>query len=88
MNICLCGAEATYPHAADCPWPQYRCTDAQADRWQEARAALRDSADFFAPPEEQRTLYQEGACKPGWVEGMPLPAAKPLYEPGVSDPRD
>jgi hypothetical protein len=37
--------------------------------------------EFFAPPVEQRNLFQEGVCRPGWVEGMPLPAAKPLYEP-------
>lgn len=42
---------------------------------------MTDEADFFAPREEQRNLYQEGVCVPGWIEGMPLPAAEPLYAP-------
>lgn len=35
---------------------------------------------FLAPP-VQRTLYQENVVKPGWIEGMPLPATAPLYTP-------
>ncbi len=42
---------------------------------------MTDEQDFFAPAPVQPTLYQEGVCGPGWVEGMPLPAAEPLYEP-------
>lgn len=43
--------------------------------------------DFFAPPEEQRTLFQEDVCRPGWVEGLPLPAAEPLYTPNDPTPQ-
>lgn len=51
-----------------------------------------DEADFFAPPEEQRTLFQEGMnVETGkWVGAMPEPAAPALYTPNEasSNPGD
>jgi hypothetical protein len=46
----------------------------------------KDELDFFAPAEVQRTLFQEDVCRPGWVEGMPLPAAPSLYTPNEPGP--
>jgi hypothetical protein len=39
--------------------------------------------DFFAVQPEQRTLYQENVCRPGWVQPMPEPPADPLYIPNA-----
>lgn len=44
-NICCCGAEAGYPHASDCPYPLYRGTEAQYDRWLAARFARREGIE-------------------------------------------
>jgi len=46
MNICLCGAEAGYPHDQDCPYPLYKTTHEKATReqyqvWNQARKARR-----------------------------------------------
>ena len=41
FNLCLCGAQASYPHAAECPYPLYNCRDdKRADEWFEACRAL------------------------------------------------
>ena len=50
--------------------------------------AADDAADYFAPPEEQRTLIQcaEESMGAGWVETLPQPAAPPLYTPSESGP--
>lgn len=41
MNICLCGSEAGYPHAHDCPRPLFRCGEAEEARWLAERERLR-----------------------------------------------
>jgi len=41
MNICLCGAEAGYPHDKDCPYPLYKATHEQYQVWIQARKARR-----------------------------------------------
>jgi hypothetical protein len=41
INICLCGAEATYPHADDCPYPLYRYGERAARRWRFEQRARR-----------------------------------------------
>lgn len=47
--------------------------------------AQREALDqLFAVREEQRTFYQENVVKPGWIEGMPLPPADPLYVPNAA----
>jgi len=33
-SICLCGAQASYPHDVDCPYPCYRSADYN---WREQR---------------------------------------------------
>lgn len=38
-------------------------------------------ADFFAVQPEQRTLFQEDVCRPGWVQPLPEEPAAPLYTP-------
>lgn len=40
MSICLCGAEAGYPHAPDCPYPLFRGSGQQENEWSAARQAL------------------------------------------------
>ena len=40
---CLCGAEAGYPHASDCPRPLYRAGGEQAERWRVERQKVRDA---------------------------------------------
>lgn len=40
MNICMCGAGATYPHDKDCPWPYYGYAAAMARKWLEDRETL------------------------------------------------
>lgn len=44
MNFCLCGAEAGYLHAADCPRPLYRCSESQQEKWERDRQALKQEA--------------------------------------------
>ena len=41
MNICLCGAEASYPHEPDCPYPLYRATCEQEQLWMQAQEERR-----------------------------------------------
>lgn len=36
MNICLCGAEAGYPHDECCPYPLYRAVEEREQLWREA----------------------------------------------------
>ena len=43
MNLCQCGAQATYPHDPFCPYPLYRCTDLQWHTWEESYRAKRDA---------------------------------------------
>jgi hypothetical protein len=33
MNICLCGTQAGYPHDKLCPYPLYRGSEEQEQRW-------------------------------------------------------
>ena len=40
MNICWCGGQEGYCHAADCPRPLYRATPAQSAEWWAARFQL------------------------------------------------
>ena len=42
MNICWCGAMAGYLHSADCPYPLFRGSDAEIDKWLDARAQRSD----------------------------------------------
>ena len=34
VNICYCGAQAGYPHRDECPYPLFRATPAEEDRWE------------------------------------------------------
>jgi len=61
VNICLCGAQAGYPHAEHCPRPLYRCTDAQADRWAREAEAMRILAGTGL-------AVAEGAERGPWTE--------------------
>jgi hypothetical protein len=45
-----------------------------------------ETAAFFAPPVEQRTLFQEGVVKEGWIDALPEAPAKPLYSPNEAPP--
>lgn len=40
INICCCGAQASYPHAVDCPYPHYRSTASSFMEWEEARRKM------------------------------------------------
>ena len=42
MNICYCGQEAGYPHAATCPYPLFRATNNQEEAWYSAREERRE----------------------------------------------
>lgn len=33
MNLCLCGAQASYPHHPACPRPLFRASERDEDRW-------------------------------------------------------
>ncbi len=46
FQICLCGTQPGYQHAADCPYPLYRCTEKEEDKWEDARKAK--AADLTA----------------------------------------
>lgn len=63
MNFCLCGAEAGYPHAADCPRPLYRCSDSQAARWHADRAAL-PPGDIDHDAQDRRAAAEERNRRP------------------------
>ena len=36
MNICMCGVQAGYPHAPNCPYPLYHGTETQYAAWRRA----------------------------------------------------
>lgn len=60
FNICMCGAQAGYQHAHDCPYPLFRGTAAQEEAWDKAREALADAqADL---PGESRYAGEEGGA--------------------------
>jgi len=40
-NICMCGAQAGYMHAADCPFPLFVADPVRAETWLMAREDLR-----------------------------------------------
>ena len=40
MNICMCGTQAGYPHPASCPFPLFRGTDADVERWSREAAEV------------------------------------------------
>lgn len=52
FNLCYCGSAAGYPHAADCPYPLFRATESEEDRWFAAREALADRTAEPRPPDE------------------------------------
>lgn len=53
FQVCLCGTAPGYPHAKDCPWPQYRATAEQEEKWDEAREHLADKlADLQGEDDE------------------------------------
>ena len=41
MNVCYCGAMAGFPHADDCPYPLFRGTPAQENKWYNDQSDLR-----------------------------------------------
>lgn len=43
VNICLCGAEAGYPHDRDCPRPLYLASDSAAEQWEKEYEAKRQA---------------------------------------------
>lgn len=56
FQICLCGAQPGYPHAADCPRPlfgSFELSNPQLIQWEAERAALKSERIFltFLPPE-------------------------------------
>jgi hypothetical protein len=48
-NFCCCGAQAGYPHRADCPRPLYNASDAQFEAWEKDWLALVQAINL--PPE-------------------------------------
>ena len=57
MNICYCGSQAGYPHAADCPYPFFRGTVEDEDDWYAARA-------FGTPATANPDIAQDKAASP------------------------
>lgn len=39
-NICLCGAQASYPHKEDCPYPYYGNDPDKIKQWEKDQYAL------------------------------------------------
>jgi hypothetical protein len=59
MNICMCGSQAGYPHASDCPKPLFRATTAQEDAWWNEREAKQKQL-AQAPWTVEEILAREG----------------------------
>jgi hypothetical protein len=58
MNFCMCGAEAGYGHASDCPFPLFNCRDPKRqEQWERAREQLASIADEL--PGESRYAYDD-----------------------------
>lgn len=36
-NFCMCGVQAGYPHYAECPYPLFRGTEQDEQKWMEAK---------------------------------------------------
>lgn len=76
MNICYCGAQASYPHAADCPYPLFRGSDAEGERWDRARDTLReelraepvDPLAFDEGAECENAARELGECDPEYAD--------------------
>jgi len=64
-NICLCGAEAGYPHHEACPYPLYRGTDRQMAEWEKVyanrKAGLWQCDMLYAFPNESEIAPQTPA---------------------------
>lgn len=53
MNICMCGSEATYPHAPDCPFPYYGMSEKLQQKWLNARKGQTKSTN------KEKTMLNE-----------------------------
>jgi hypothetical protein len=40
MRFCQCGAQPSYPHAQDCPFPYFGEAPAQVEKWEKAKQKL------------------------------------------------
>ena len=63
---CMCGAQVSYPHTPDCPYPEYRSNDKAAAAWaremerkMHARLAPEHAADIPAPTTDMLTVTLE-----------------------------
>lgn len=41
LNICMCGTQAGYPHDPSCPYPLFRASDEDAEKWAREYTALK-----------------------------------------------
>lgn len=69
LQVCLCGAQAGYPHFADCPRPLYQCSAEEEAKWCAEREAWLSrgehstwQGDLFGRPAssvaQQRPLWE------------------------------
>jgi hypothetical protein len=49
MNICMCGAQAGYPHNVNCPRPLYRGSAADEAKWLKVYEANKADRSGYAP---------------------------------------
>jgi len=54
MNVCMCGAQAGFSHAGDCPYPLFRGGAASEQKWLAARDAIRERRE----DEDERSIAE------------------------------
>lgn len=59
-NICMCGAQAGYPHKWDCPYPYYGSSERCMADWQERRNKIRQ-ATSIEETSQRPTLRKESS---------------------------
>ena len=65
-SICLCGRQRSYPHAWDCPWPNFSGSERRDVDWMVDRDKLRES--YWKAGLATRTAS-------GWYYGHPMQKA-------------
>jgi hypothetical protein len=83
QSICYCGAQPSYPHADDCPYPFYGRDAAGESRWLEERSKKRQSTAVRAQPAPQEMTSDSihGECV-----DLAIRIGRACWSTGIYDP--
>ncbi len=69
FNTCYCGSQASYPHSHDCPYPLFRASEREEDKWLQARADLRADVDRIAADKAASPFFNSGTYRSDYRTG-------------------